>query len=190
VAARAAEPSTAIRGPDLGLQVGGGLMEFGSTQMREWTGTGGYWDARLVLGLRRVFSFELAYVGSAAPLVAPGVAEGSSLVGHGAEGGLRLSIPLQSSDGAYVIPFGVVGMGWQHYRIANGDTNGTVVGASDDVMTIPVGGGLTIGYRHLYVDTRFIYRFTQNDDLMAASETTRGGQLRQWTFGGNFGYLF
>jgi len=53
-----------------------------------------------------------------------------------------------------------------------------------------VGGGLTIGYRHLYLDTRFVYRFTQYEDLMAANEGSRSGQLRQWTFGGNFGYVF
>jgi hypothetical protein len=138
--------------------------------------------------LLKVFSFELAYVGSATPLNAPGVAEGSTLIGHGGEGALRLNIPFISRDGAYVMPYGLAGMGWQHLRITNGETNGSVLAASDDIVTIPLGGGLTIGYRHIYLDTRFNYRFTQNEDLLATEGNS--GQLRQWTFGGNFGYVF
>jgi hypothetical protein len=64
-----------------------------------------------------------------------------------------------------------------------------VLARSDDVVTIPVGGGVTIGYQHLYLDTRFAYRFTSYEDLLSAVGRTRD-QLRQWTFGGNFGYLF
>jgi len=187
VARRAPEPRSHYAGPDMGLQAGGGLMQFGSTQMQEMTGSGGYWDARLVLAMRKVFSFELAYVGSTTALSAPGVAQGSSLVGHGGEGNLRLNIPFLGRDGAYVLPYGLAGMGWQHYRVSNGDTSGVALAASDDVVTIPIGAGVTIGYRHLYLDARVIYRFSQYEDMLTAGGSN---QLQQWTFGGNVGYVF
>jgi hypothetical protein len=191
------EPSLASRaararsfdGPGVAVQVGGGIMNFGSTQMQELTQSGGYWDARLVLGLRRIWAFELAYVGTANRLNAPGVADGSWLVGNGAEGGLRLNIPLLRSEGGYLIPYAVAGLGWQRFVISNGSTDGRMLASTDDVLTVPVGGGVTIGYQHLYLDTRLSYRLTQYDDLIAAGNPPKN-QLRQWAFGGNIGYLF
>jgi hypothetical protein len=188
VARRATEPRPR-EDPGIALQAGGGIMNFGSSQMQELTSAGGYWDVRVIGGLRRVFAFEAAYVGTANPVTAPGVLEGSSLVGHGAEGDLRLNLPLVTSDGAYFIPYGVAGLGWQHYRIVNGATTGAMLAQNDDVLVVPVGGGLTIGYRHMYLDARFTYRFSQYDDLLTASDQS-DGQLRQWSFGGNFGWAF
>jgi hypothetical protein len=188
LSSRAPEPQRG-EGPGVAIQAGGGIMNFGSSQMQELTQTGGYWDARLVIGMRKVFGFELAYVGTVNPVTAPGVASGSSLVGNGAEGALRLNIPLVTREGAYVMPFGIVGMGWQHLRIVNGSTSGQVLAKADDVVTVPVGGGFSIGYRHLFLDTRFVYRFTQYEDLIPANGRSND-QLRQWSFGGNFGYVF
>jgi hypothetical protein len=116
------------------------------------------------------------------------VQSGGSLVGNGAEGNLRLNIPIIGRDGAYVLPYGIAGVGWQRYRIVNGDPTG-MLASGDDVLSFPVGGGLTIGYRHLFLDTRFTYRFTQYEDLIVANGQTRD-QLRHWAFGGNFGYVF
>jgi hypothetical protein len=189
VARRASEPGPR-EDSGLALQAGGGIMNFGSSRMQELTSAGGYWDVRLIGGLRQVFAFEAAYVGTANPISAPGVLEGSALVGHGAEGNLRLNIPLVTSDGAYFMPFGVAGLGWQHYRIVNGATTGAMLAQNDDVLVIPVGAGLTIGYRHMYLDTRFTYRFSQYEDLLTASDQSNNGQLRQWTLGGNFGWAF
>ena len=189
LASRAKEPARADRGPGFALQVGGGIMNFSSAQMQQLTNTGGYWDVRLVMGLRRVFGAELAYLGTVNPVTAPGVQSGSALLGNGAEGDLRLAVPLINAEGAYIIPYGLAGLGWEHYRIASGDTDGAVLAKTDDVVTVPVGGGMTIGHRHLFLDTRFVYRFTQNEDLIAANGHANG-HLRQWTFGGNFGYVF
>jgi hypothetical protein len=169
--------------------VGGGIMSFGSPQMQSVTRTGGYWDARLVLGLRKFFAVELAYVGTANPVLPPAVETGGTLVGHGAEGDLRLNVPIIGREGAYLLPYGIVGLGWQRYRIINGDATGDVLAAGDDVLSVPVGGGITIGYRHLYLDSRFTYRFTQYEDMIPGN--TRGAdQLRHWSFGGNVGYVF
>jgi hypothetical protein len=189
LAARAPAPSDRAAGPGFALQVGGGLMNFGSSRMQELTQTGGYWDARMLLGLRRVVGLELAYVGTMNPVIAPDMGPSASLVGHGAEGDLRINIPVIGAEGSYVVPYALAGLGWQHLQLRNADARGTALAPSDDVVTIPVGGGVTLGHGHLYLDARFTYRFTQDEDLLA---TNNGGsnQLGQWTFGGNFGYLF
>jgi hypothetical protein len=137
-----------------------------------------------------VFAFELAYVGTLNPLTAPGVVEGSSLFSHGAEGDLRLNVPLITRDGAYVLPYALAGLGWQRYHVGNGGTDGQVLARNDDVIAVPLGGGVTIGYRHLYLDTRFVYRLSENEDLLVASGGRGASQLRHWTLGGNFGYVF
>jgi hypothetical protein len=190
VSSRAPEPVRG-RGPGIAVQAGGGIMYFGSSQMQDFTESGGYWDARLVTGMHRILAFEVAYVGTANALTAPGVDSGSTLVGHGAEGAFRLNIPLLTREGAYFTPFAFLGLGWQHYGIINGDTNGAVLAGGDDVATVPVGGGFAIGYGHLFLDTRFTHRFTEYEDLINAGGGGRSrDQLGQWTFGGNFGYVF
>jgi hypothetical protein len=174
-------------GPGVTVQGGGGIAGFSAPAIRDVTGTGGYWDARVVVGMGTLFAFEGAYVGAVHSLVGPGIADGATLVGNGAEGNFRLNIPLLRRE-AFIIPFGVAGIGWMHYHV-NGDTDGTFLSRNDDIATFPVGGGVTIGHRHLFLETRFIYRFTEYDDLLQSDGAGSNG-LRQWTFGANFGYLF
>ena len=163
-------------------------MSFGSSQMQSLTRAGGYWDVRLVLGLRRVLAVELAYLGTANPVLPPAVETRGSLVDNGAEVNLRINIPFISRDGSYLLPYALAGVGWQHYRVVNSDDTG-MLARGDDLLSIPVGAGLTIGHRHLYLDTRFTYRFTQYEDLIPANGRTNE-ELRHWAFGGNFGYVF
>src|SRR4051794_28596204 len=55
------------------IQVGGGVTDFQSQRTRDLTSTGGYWDARAVVGTRTALALELAYVGNARDLKAPGL---------------------------------------------------------------------------------------------------------------------
>ena len=144
----------------------------------------------MVMGLRRFFGFEAGYVGAAHPLSDPGLGAGATLMGHGAEGALRLNVPLEW-DSSYITPFAFAGLGWQRYRIrgGNGAGEGRFMGRADDVAVIPVGGGVAMGHGHLYVDARAAVRFTEFDDLLRDPASSQG-QLRQWTFGASVGYLF
>jgi hypothetical protein len=171
----------------IGVQVGGGVNGFSAASMPNYVRNGGYWDARIAVGLRKFFTMEGAYVGTAHPLVAPGVSDNAALIGHGFEGDLRLNLPVVREN-AFLSPYALVGLGWMHYHVAQGTTDRSIVAMSDDVGTIPVGGGVTIGDRHLYFDARVIYRLTSDEDLIVANP--HSGQLRQWSFGGAFGYLF
>src|SRR5262249_18635101 len=47
------------------LSVGGGVEDFVWSGMRDTTGFGGSWNARLAIGTRQYLSFEALYIGSA-----------------------------------------------------------------------------------------------------------------------------
>ena len=57
----------------LALQLGGGVTGFTRENARDSFGTGGYWDARAILGNQSFLGAELAYVGSAREVKEPGV---------------------------------------------------------------------------------------------------------------------
>jgi hypothetical protein len=166
------------------LVVSGGVTKFFEDSISNLTDIGAFWEARLGFGTRLFVGLEGAYVGSARKIRAPGV--DSNLIGHGAEGDLRLNVPYSSGDWL-VEPFVFGGLGWTHFHI-NGmrATTGTLR-PSDDILTVPVGAGLTLGYDHILLEGRFTYRQTFNDDLVVF----RGdGTLKSWAAGASIGLEF
>jgi hypothetical protein len=101
------------------------------------------------------------------------------------EGALRVNIPLVQGR-SIVEPFGFVGLGWQHYSITNTNTAVSDVNDSDDVMTVPYGGGLEFGYGSFLADARFTYRQTYYNNLLR----TTGGNLNNWGVAGQVGFQF
>jgi hypothetical protein len=165
--------------------LGGGYEDFTYSDIRSMTGGAGAWDARLVGGTRQFVGLEAAYVGSARSIQTLGLASDSNLVSNGAEGALRLNAPI--ARGASLIePFGFIGLGWQRYHVTNTPEATSDVSRNDDVMTMPLGGGVEYGYRQLLVDARFTWRATYLNDLLR----TTGGKLNTWGVGGNVGVAF
>jgi hypothetical protein len=156
--------------------------------MRRLADRGGYWDARVTFGLRQAFGLEVAYLGAIHPVEAPGTGPGTALVGHGTEAALRVNVPIVRNP-RFIAPYGLIGMGWMHYRIAGGSNDGTMLAGSDDIATIPLGVGVTMGQGHFYLDTRFVYRFTEYEDLVRSPDNDQG-HLGQWTAGGSLGVVF
>jgi hypothetical protein len=169
-----------------GFFVGGGFEDFTNDNLRSMTGGGGYWSARIVGGMRRVVGLEAAYVGNARNIDALGLDRNARLISNGLEGALRLNIPIVSMNQmALVEPFGFAGLGWSHYNVTNTNFNTSDVAASDDIMTLPFGGGLAFGYGGFVADARFTYRKTYYNNLM-----TGGGDLDSWGVGGQLGLGF
>jgi len=165
--------------------VGGGFEDFTHDDLRSMTGGGGYWTARLVGGMRRIVGLEGAYVGSARNIDALGLDRNARLISNGLEGALRLNIPIVSRNQmALVEPFGFIGLGWSHYNVTNTNINMSDVASSDDVMTMPFGGGIAFGYGALMADARFTYRKIYNNDLVL------GRNLDTWGVGGQIGFGF
>src|SRR6187431_2484717 len=74
--------TTPIVPTGVAFQVGGGVTGFSRQATRDTFGTGGYWDARAILGSRSFLGVELAYVGSARDATANGLT-GGALLGNG-----------------------------------------------------------------------------------------------------------
>lgn len=167
------------------LMLGGGFEDFTNSNLQSMTGGGGAWNVRAVAGTYSIIGVEAAYVGSARSINALGLESNAALVGNGAEGAVRLNVPLLSGR-SLVEPFGFVGLGWSRYNIVNTNTQSSAVAERDDVMTMPYGGGLAFAYRGLMADARFTYRYTYRNDLMR----TAGGRLNNWGIGAQVGYSF
>jgi hypothetical protein len=173
----------------VGLMVGGGVTDFTHSTIRDLTATGGSWDARLIFGVREVLALEAAYVGSARDISARGLSNQATLVGNGAEGVLRLNIPVIQGR-SLIEPFGFAGIGWSRYQVTKSAVNNSNVGNDDDVLEIPYGAGLLIGYGGFLADARFTYRATYYNDLLRAAGDPNNGRLDSWAIAGHIGFEF
>ena len=174
------------------LMAGGGYQDFANSNMRDRTNGAGAWDVRFIGGTRSFVGFEGAYLGSARSIQSLGVtANNPSLISHGIEGNLRLNVPIMRGP-SLIEPYGVVGIGWSRYHIANFNSNTQTLSdftsSSDDVMTVPFGLGFAYGYKALLVDVRGTYAATYYNNLLQGSNGS--GTLNTWGVGGQVGFAF
>ncbi|MFL5303643.1 MAG: OmpA family protein [Polyangia bacterium] len=168
------------------LLVGGGYTDFTSQRLRDTTSAGGDWAVRLAIGTHSIIGFEGAYVGSARSIQPLGLSTNADLVSSGGQGALRLNIPIVRGD-MLIEPYGFAGLGYQHYWITNYNRSTlSDLSASDNVMTVPVGGGIAFAHRALMVDLRGSWVPTYYNNLLASS----GGNLNTWGVNGNIGVAF
>jgi len=174
----------------VGILFGGGVIDYTKAHVRDVTGTGGQWDVRLIFGPREVLALETAYVGSARDISGVGLMSGALLVSNGAEGTLRLNIPF--IEGLTIVePFGFVGLGWSRYHVSRSQIADFTSNFAhdDDVLDVPYGAGISIGYGGFLCDARFTYRATYYNDLLRAAGSAQS-RLDSWSFGGHIGFEF
>jgi hypothetical protein len=149
----------------IGMTLGGGVTGFTGERARNFTSTGGGWNARLVIGTRSVIAGELAYAGGIQDVNAIGLDNGATLLSNGGEllGRLNL-LP------GMVQPYVFGGVAYVNYRLMNEDYNTSSVSASDDVVQFPVGAGLAFRYDGLLVDARGTFRPTIEEDMFDDGE--------------------
>jgi len=172
----------------LAMQLGGGVTGFTRQSARNTFGTGGYWDARAILGTRSYVGAELAYVGSARDIKADGVSNNAALIGNGAEAVVRGNLPLQLSS-TLLTPYVFGGAGWSHYQIVRNDgPNMSGIKNNANAFVVPFGAGASVSYDHFLADARFTYRAEVNKLV----PTTNGGHLdlQNWSAGATVGYEF
>ena len=168
-----------------GLLVGGGYEDFTNNNLRNMTGGAGTWNARAIAGTRQFIGVEAAYVGAARGVDALGVQSNAVLVSNGVEGALRLNVPVVMRSRQLLEPFGFVGVGWSHYRMTNTNVNTSSLAGNDNIMSVPMGGGLEYAIGRFMADARFTYRATYYNDLMRT-----GGNLNNWGVGTQVGVSF
>jgi hypothetical protein len=169
----------------VGLLVGGGFQDFTNGRIKDVTGDGGYWTARIVAGTRQYVGMEAAYVGDARSISGLGFSSSSMLISNGLQGNLRLNVPIVRGV-SLIEPFGFVGVGWSHYTVTSNNAAVSDVTSRDDVLTLPYGGGLQYSYRGFMADARFTYTQTYYNNLTQ----TIGGNLNTWGVGGQIGFEY
>jgi hypothetical protein len=177
--------------PPLGLAIsaGGGAFNFVGGTIRTQTNLGGSWTVRALIGSRSILGLEAAYIGSAQGINSLGFANNATLLGNGVTGNLRLNAPLAVKK-FLIEPYGLVGAGWSHYSVVNRqNTVSADVNVSDDVILMPVGGGLAVGYMGFFFDARYEYRFSFDNDLVVGGTSVQRG-MDNWTAGGTVGFEF
>ena len=170
----------------LALQVGGGVTGFTRQGARDDFGTGGYWDARAILGSRSFLGAELAYVGSARQVSRSGASDSGALLGNGAEAVARLNLPL-TAGAVQLTPYLFGGVGWTYYQIVNRDTIPAGMKDGANAFVVPFGAGASVTYNRFIVDARFTYRPVFDDDLVPTSNGDHQ-DLQNWAAGLMLGY--
>jgi hypothetical protein len=169
------------------FQLGGGVTAFSRQETRNTFGTGGYWDARAILGSRSFLGAELAYIGSARDATASGLT-GGALLGDGAEAAVRVNLPIEQQR-LLIEPFVFGGVGWTYYQIVNEDSNTSNVKDHANALSIPFGAGVSAAYDHFTVDARFTYRSVFDDKLVPLTAGDRDHEdLQNWSAGLTVGY--
>jgi hypothetical protein len=164
------------------VQAGAGLTNFTGSRASDATNVGAYGELRTVIGTRTFIGGELAYLGSTRSTSSTSATGWhTSLTGNGGEADVRLQLPMVTSKGILLEPFVLAGIGWTHFSY---DTRSlTAPKVSDDVGTIPFGGGLAFGYRGFTADARFTYRPTFGVSDSFVGPLLNGGGLQAWTMG-------
>jgi hypothetical protein len=169
------------------FQVGGGLTGFSRQATRDTFDTGGYWDARAILGNRSFLGAELAYVGSVRDVTASGLTDGA-LLGNGAEAAVRVNLPLEQQR-LLLEPFVFGGVGWTYYQLVNEEGSTASIKDHANALSIPFGGGFSAAYDHVTVEARFTYRPVFDDDLVTLTGGDRDhADLQNWSAGLTVGY--
>jgi hypothetical protein len=171
------------------IQGGGGVIGFTGSSENNVSNIGGSWDVRAVFGTRTIAALEAAYVGTTRELTA-GPGAGAGLMSNGAEGVFRLNAPFLTRE-TLIEPFAFAGLGWAHYRLNDTSRlqNVFVGRTSDDIATIPIGGGLALGYHGFIFEARFTYRPTFDNDLALTANGSRT-ELDTWNAGAMIGFEF
>jgi hypothetical protein len=170
------------------FQLGGGVTAFSRQATRDTFGTGGYWDARAILGSRSFLGAELAYVGSARDATAGGLMGNAALLGNGAEAAVRVNLPLEQQR-LLIEPFVFGGVGWTYYQVVNEDSNSSNIKDHANALSIPFGAGVSAEFNHFTVDARFTYRSVFDDKLVPLTGGDRDHEdLQNWSAGLTVGY--
>lgn len=183
---QATPPQSTMDRIGLGVALGGGVVGFTDDEARDLTDIGGSWEFRAILGSKMPLALELAYLGSAQGIEAVGISNDARLIGNGGEGVLRLQLPT-----FFVRPYVLAGVGWTHYQLTNEGINVSGLSSSDDVLTVPLGLGLT--FRGVFggtFDIRGTYRLSYFDDMFSGVYGGANVNMNTWAATARLGWEF
>ena len=166
----------------LSLTAGLGLTDFQDGAMRRVTKPGLGWNVRLGIGTDSFLGAEVAYIGTAQSAE---VFSDVTLVSHGLEGLARVNF-----TPGLIQPYAVAGLGWAHYKVYV-DEEGFNIPTDDDILNVPVGGGLAVHLSAITVDFRAVYRIAFDDEVFSESAEFEGNSnLDRWEVTASAGIRF
>jgi len=184
-------PPYYLRGFGFAMMAGGMYQDFTNNTMQNATSAAGGWSARFIAGTNSIIGVEAAYTGAAIQLQGLGVTANTPyLVSNGLEGTARLNVPLRMGYHLFE-PYGYAGLGYSHYTISNYNANAQRLSSftsTDDVMNVPVGGGIAYAYKQFMVDARAGWTATYYQNIL--NNANSSGTLDHWNVGGQVGFRF
>jgi hypothetical protein len=168
--------------------VGGGATNFTQPTAVGATNVGGFWDARLGIGTRSILGAEVGYVGSARNIEALGLNSDAYLFSTGVEGVARLNVPV-TMEKVLFEPYTFGGVGWNRYNLMTDGANTSSIDDQDDVMTVPLGVGIALGFSGVTLDVRGTYRQTFGANLFGTQTSSFDDtSMNSWGAGGSLGF--
>jgi hypothetical protein len=169
-----------------GLQLGAGVTGFSRKATRDLFGTGGYWDARAVVGSRSFVGAELAYVGSVRGASGAGLGDEATLSGDGVEAAVRANLPLRAG-GVRVEPFAFGGVGKTLFQVVS-EVPGAGIKDRAGALTVPFGAGISASQDYFIIDARFTYRRVFDDEMVPLAGGRGHADLQSWAAGLTVGF--
>jgi hypothetical protein len=163
----------------IAFMAGGGFGNFFDDGLAGSTSQPGLWQVRAVVGSRRHFAGEMAYVGGAQNVYTLGVDDGATMVNNGFEGAFRWNVLT-----GIIQPYAVGGIGYQHYRLSDEAVQTADIQSYGDVVNFPLGVGLAVKPGPITIDGRFTFRPATNSGLL------RDSNLSTWDLGAHAGFEF
>ncbi|MDB4953495.1 MAG: hypothetical protein JWO36_1064 [Myxococcales bacterium] len=166
-------------GVGVGVMVGGGVTGFTNREARNVTSDiGGLWDARVSLGTHVPIGIEASYVGTAQEIRGVFGGPEATMIGTTAEGDLRWNI----LPHMMFTPYLFAGVGWQRFSIDDRRFvfSSTSLNRRDDLLEVPLGGGLSYRFAGFVAEARGTFRATTNEDLIINPITGSAAKMHNW----------
>lgn len=182
-------------GIGVGVDVGGGVMGFVGSRLRETTSMGGLWSFRAALGTHTPLALELGYIGSATAINGQLGPAQATMIGRTFESSVRFT----ALPHAVWSPYVFAGLGWQHYTINDRsfELSDTGIRTADDLLVMPMGLGAAYRYHAVVTEVRGTFRLASGanmvlDNPQTALETGQGtyAPMHSWDASLNVGYEF
>jgi hypothetical protein len=176
----------ALGGIGMALHLGGGLDDFSGDTMRNTTGVGFGWTARVLFGTHSIIAGELSYIGSAQAVDRFGLSGRSTLYGNGAQADVRLNM----TTAYFLQPFLYGGVAWRHYSLSTGSTNTSDISDSTDTFEVPFGAGIATYVHEIAFEVRAEYRFAWADHAIVPGPNGNAPLLDRWGISSSAGIAF
>lgn len=163
----------------IGFEAGAGVGGFMDNRIASVTTAQGTWKARAIVGTRRHFAGEAAYVGGTQIVNALGIQSNATLMNHGFEGSFRWNVLT-----GMIQPYATGGVGYSHYTLGDARLTTSDVQSTGDVLTFPVSFGLAWKPNAFMLDARLSFHPSTNSAMI------RDTNLSTWDVGAHAGFEF